>query len=296
MTLKQTPLLDLWTVSAETTPPDESGKRVSLEAYWAEYYHHEHNYEWNNGILETKPVSDYLNILAYRWLYGVLTAFLEVNPIAKITMLEFGFKTPTSVRKPDLGLVLNSNPVPLRDRDMSYKGTYDLCIEALSDSQPKEIRRDTVEKYQEYELAGVREYYIIDEKGREMSFWRNVNGVYQPILPVNGVIHSTVLPNFQFRVADLYRRPSLLELSEDAIYQAFILPEYQQAQRRIVDLLREREAAQQQAEQERRERKAAQQQLLDTARNLLPRLDDAAISQATGLSTETIRQLREAAA
>ena len=36
----------------------EAGRPVSEELYWAEYYEHpEFNYEWNNGILEEKPIA-----------------------------------------------------------------------------------------------------------------------------------------------------------------------------------------------------------------------------------------------
>ena len=44
----------------------ETGKRVSEETYWKEYYEHpDFNYEWNNGFLEEKrsaarPLADYL--------------------------------------------------------------------------------------------------------------------------------------------------------------------------------------------------------------------------------------------
>ena len=39
----------------EKWAPDD-GKRVTLEEYWRDYYDHEHNYEWNHGILEAKPM------------------------------------------------------------------------------------------------------------------------------------------------------------------------------------------------------------------------------------------------
>ena len=37
-------------------PP--AGTHVSEADYWARYYEHENGYEWNNGVLEVKPVSD----------------------------------------------------------------------------------------------------------------------------------------------------------------------------------------------------------------------------------------------
>lgn len=46
-------------------------------------------------------------------------------------------------------------------RDASYRGIYDLCIEALSDLDPADIRGDTVTKKAAYAAAGVPEYYIL---------------------------------------------------------------------------------------------------------------------------------------
>ena len=62
-------------------------------------------------------------------------------------------------------------------------------------------------------------------------------GNYVSIAPVDGdVIRSTVLPGFQLRISDLYRQPTLVELAEDEIYRAFVLPEYQ-AQKARADRL-----------------------------------------------------------
>jgi len=82
-------------------------------------------------------VSDYETILAIQWLETLLKAFLEVNPIAGLTNQEFGFslniRGKKDIRRPDLGIVaLNENPVRIAKRDRSYKGTFDLCVEAMS--------------------------------------------------------------------------------------------------------------------------------------------------------------------
>lgn len=116
------------------------------------------------------------------------------------------------------------------------------------------------------------ESYILDDSGMEMAFLQNVNGVYQPIQAVKGVIRSSVLPGFQFRVDDLYRRPKLISLALDPVYQAFMLPEYQA---------------------ERQAKELAQQRLLDTVRNLLALMDDQTISRVTGLDIKVVRRLRE---
>lgn len=208
--------------------------KVTETEYWEKYYNSETNYEWNNGYLEEKQVSNHLTYLMYKWFLKLLDHFLEVNPIADFTGLEMGFRLALSdkidIRKPDLGVVLNDNPVPLLLSDRSYKGIFDLCIEALSDSSPKEIERDTVNKKAEYAAAGVKEYYILYNDTDLMEFYRlNDNGVYIPIERVdNDIIQSTVLPGFQFRISDLYNTPSIDEMINDPVYQGFILPSYQQ--------------------------------------------------------------------
>lgn len=58
--------------------------------------------------------------------------------------------------------MLNSNSVPLGDKDRSYKGVFDLCIESVSDATRGETERDTVTKKREYAAGGVQEYYILE--------------------------------------------------------------------------------------------------------------------------------------
>ena len=209
------------------------GLAVTEDVYWERYYDTaDVSYEWNNGFLEEKPVSDYRTVTIYGWFLVLLRAYLEVNPIAKLLFLETGFRLAlsgkTTIRKPDLFVVRNDNPVPLRAGDRSFRGICDLCVEALSDSTKAEVERDTVVKKQEYALIGVKEYYILDWD-EQMAFYRRTPaGVYEPIQPdAEGVLRSEVLPGFQFRVADLYTLPSLESLADDPIYHHFVLLKYQ---------------------------------------------------------------------
>jgi len=218
----------------QTTQP----QRVTEAEYWDKYYDNtDVIYEWNHGILEEKPVSDYENVLMYRWFLKTLEHYLTNHPIAKITMLELGFRlnlpNQSGIRRPDLGVVLNNNPVPLQPHDRTYQGICDMCIEAVSDSKPEEIKRDTDTKFGEYQAAGIKEYYILYSKGEPMEFYRlNRQSVYVPIKRVEGdLIQSQVLPGFQFRVSDLYSQPDEKEMSFDSVYEQFVLPYYQEEKR-----------------------------------------------------------------
>ena len=208
-------------------------RHVSEAEYWRNYYvsPDDKAYEWNNGLLEEKPVSDYQTYLIYNWFRMLLDAFLQTRPVAASVGLEMGFRMDLPdkravVRKPDLGVVLHTNPVPLLPRERSYQGIFDLCVEALSDSDKAERERDTVVKKFEYAAGGVREYFILHHGPERGFFHPGRSGMYVPIIPQSGVIHSRVLEGFRFRIRDLDRRPALAEMIEDEVYRDFVQPEW----------------------------------------------------------------------
>jgi hypothetical protein len=234
--------------------------------YWRDYYEQpEPSYEWNNGYLEEKPVSDFETAQIYRWFLSVLEHYLKTNPIATVALLEMGFRLQlphkTTIRKPDLGVVLNTNPVEAKLKDRSYHGIFDLCVEALSDSDKSAIEHDTIVKKSEYAAAGVKEYFILHDSDKHLAFYRlSQRQVYVPIMPQNGVIHSEVLPGFQFRMKDLRKRPDVETLLDDPAYQAFILPAWQQEReiRKTTEQRAEAEYARAEAEYARAENEAKQ--------------------------------------
>jgi Uma2 family endonuclease len=246
------------------------GHYVTEEQYWAAYYDRgDVSYEWNNGYLEEKPVADYAQFCVYLWVLGLLKDFLHVRPIGRMIGLEMGFRMAhwnrVVVRKPDLAVVLNSNPTPLRDKDRSYRGIFDLCIESLSDSTQKEVERDTVTKRLEYAAAGVKEYFILDERRKETAFYElTPSGVYVPIKAVGGVIHAKVLPGFRFRLADLYRMPEPPALVADPVYRDFVSPflraERERAEQALELAEQERERAEQEYDRAEQERERAAQE------------------------------------
>ncbi len=254
-------------------PLSLDGLRVSEEEYWETYYDYvgdnDFSFEWNDGVLEEKPMGDHLSYLMFDWFYLLLKQYLEANPIAKIFGTDMGFRLAlqhkTSIRKPDLSLILDSNPVRFDLLDRSYKGIYDICFEFLSDSTKKYAERDTIHKRSEYAGIGVKEYFILDRLGKETAFYRlNRKGFYSSIRPIGGIIRSAVLPGFQFRRDDLYTRPHFRDIISDPVYNAFVLKDFQAEHRRA-------EKAEERAEVERKraetERKKAQK-LADKLRSL----------------------------
>ena len=243
-------------------PSAKETLRVSEAEYWKTYYEHPDNqYEWNNGLLEEKPMPDFLSISLYRWFSRLLEEYLTVFPIGEIMILEMGFrlelgKKKVSIRKPDLAVILHSNPVEAKPLDRSFHGVCDLCIEFLSDSTPAEVERDTVHKKEEYAKAGVAEYYILDRLRKHTAFYfLNEQGVYERMKHQEpGVIHSRVLERFAFRLEDLEKQVAFETLIEDPLYQPFLLKSFQQERQQKEKERQEKEKERQQKEKERQEK------------------------------------------
>lgn len=242
--------------------PDD-GRYVSKADYWAIYYDHaDASYEWNDGYLEAKPLPNPIQYNLYLWFLLLLKQYIQVYQNGELMGLETGFsmtvpdlKLPgrlkETVRKPDIAVIRHDNPVVWGDADRSYAGICDLCVEILSDSAKGEIERDTKVKKAEYEFAGVQEYYILDAGQEYMHFYqRTAAGVYTEIRPdQEGIVRSHILPGFQFRVRDLHQKPRLELLALDAVYQPYVLLDYQasllraEAERRIAETERRRAEA-----------------------------------------------------
>ena len=131
-----------------------------------------------------------------------------------------------------------------------------MVVEAVSDSTPAEVLRDTEEKRRDYALAGVKEYYILDPSGEHMRFYRLIpEGSYEEMQPdAEGVIGSGVLPGLQFRVEDMERQPDLEALALDDVYCGYVIPGFQVAVARA-------EAAEQRAEDEASARREADERM-----------------------------------
>lgn len=263
---------------AEENDLPKDGLAVSEEEYWEKYYNHpgEYVYEWSNGHLEVKPMSDVKGSKTCRWFCGILECYFQTYPVGTMVNLEIGFRIDIpdkkGVRIPDISVVLNDNPVCIYPNDCRYDGVFDMCVESLSYSSQTEIDRDVEEKRTEYEGMGVREYYILDARGFETVFYRlNSAGHYEIFGPMkkNNIIRSEVLPGFQFRISDLYRCPPFEELAEDKVYHTYVFPSYKKVRQQAeLERLRAEQAEKQmlsekqRAEQEKQRAEQAEKQML----------------------------------
>lgn len=155
--------------------------------------------EWVDGEIITymPPIIEHQDIVTF--LAALLRSFVKVFSLGKVLVapLEIKLWPGGPSREPDLIFVSHDNPVALDRKSKRVNGKPDLVIEIVS---PGSAREDRVRKFNEYEQAGVREYWLIDPRNRQHQVDIYVLGSenqYQET-PTNekGRFHSTVLPGF----------------------------------------------------------------------------------------------------
>jgi Uma2 family endonuclease len=109
-------------------------------------------------------------------------------------------------REPDLVFIAAKHRHRLTEARL--EGPADLAVEIVSDES---VDRDRVEKFEEYAISGVQEYWIHDPRPGEQrsDFYRlTADGRYEPIEPdAEGRVRSGVLPGFWLRPAWLRQDP-----------------------------------------------------------------------------------------
>lgn len=182
----------------EIAPAREHEQRIpmSYAEFLSQLPEHIHA-EWVNGeaILFMPPntrhqyLADFLLIL--------LRLFIEAKGSGRVFSAPYEMRLPTqqSAREPDILFVAAEHQERLTVQRLM--GPANLVVEIISNES---VTRDRVEKWREYQEAGVEEYWIIDPRpGHESAeFWTlDEYGRYQAI-PVDekGIFHARVLPGF----------------------------------------------------------------------------------------------------
>jgi Uma2 family endonuclease len=162
----------------------------------------------SNPSLRHQDLSDFLT--------AILRFFIEAKNLGKVISAPFQIKFDfrPSGRQPDIMFVSSEN---LHRLEKQYvDGTADLIIEIVS---PESLARDTQDKFQEYETAGVKEYWTIDPNTRTANFYGyDENGKYKmlPISP-DGKFESRVIEGLWINTDWLWQEelPNLMDVLKE---------------------------------------------------------------------------------
>ena len=106
-----------------------------------------------------------------------------------------------TVVQPDLCVVCD--PEKLAD-GKRCQGAPDLIIEILS---PGNSKKEMVNKYELYEEAGVREYWVVRPDYKEITQFVLENNKYRTLPPIveGTIIHSALFPELSLQTEDIFR-------------------------------------------------------------------------------------------
>lgn len=157
--------------------------------------------EWVDGeiIDHMPPSAPHQNLVAL--LIVLLRNYVNRLDAGRVVIAPFEVKLwpDGPSREPDILYVSREQLGRLTDK--RFEGAPDLVVEVVS---PGSVTIDRVDKYLEYERAGVREYWIIDPRPRQEQadfFVRGESGRFVSApLDEDGVYSSMALPGFRLRL------------------------------------------------------------------------------------------------
>lgn len=164
--------------------------------------------EWEEGeVIFLSPTTVRHQLLA-GFLLSLIGTYVEQQHLGKTIFAPFKMKIPGYGAEPDVLVVLKQNESRLRKTYLD--GPADLVIEVIS---PDSIERDRVKKFNDYEAAGVAEYWIIDPERETAEFYQLSGGHYVMADMPDGIYHSRELPGMRFPLVWLQvaHQPELLD-------------------------------------------------------------------------------------
>jgi Uma2 family endonuclease len=109
-------------------------------------------------------------------------------------------KDTETIVQPDITVICDLEKID----EKGCKGAPDLIVEVLS---PNSVSKDLHEKYEVYEKAGVREYWVVHPVEKTIIAFILKNGKFQTSKPltVGDQIFSMVLPGFSISLEEIFQ-------------------------------------------------------------------------------------------
>lgn len=153
-----------------------------------------------------------------KFLITILTFYVSTKKLGRICgepyQMKMKFDDKIKGREPDIFFVKTENLHRIKEK--FFDGAADLVIEIIS---PESIIRDTEDKFEEYEAAGVKEYWIINPNRRTANFYGyDEKGKYK-MLPIlaDGKFESLIIEGLWIKTGWLWQEdlPNLIDVLQD---------------------------------------------------------------------------------
>ena len=180
-------------------------EKVAFDEFLAQYSDEDLWVELENGEVVVMSPASTLHQRIVGFLYRLLAYFVEKQALGEVIPAPFLMRlSPDTAREPDLLFVAREHLHRLKATYLD--GPADLVVEVVS---PESRVRDRGTKYAEYEMAGVREYWIVDPDLQRADFYVLAeDGRYERRRPdAEGWYTSVVLPGFRLYVPWLWQEP-----------------------------------------------------------------------------------------
>jgi Uma2 family endonuclease len=158
--------------------------------------------EWVDGEVILVPPANEEHEGLDEWLGRLLGEFVERRQLGVVRRNMFvRFPRQRRRRVPDLFFIAEAHRS--RIRATFIDGPPDLVVEIVS---PDSQNRDRRDKYAEYQIAGVREYWVIDPLSQTFDAYTLRGRKFRRMDSDDGRVSSIVLPGFYLRLTWLFGR------------------------------------------------------------------------------------------
>ncbi len=199
--------------STPIVAPPLAPRKLTYEEFLREYDGQYAEYV-DDEVIRPMSVTQRHNELTH-FLSGILQLFAETKKSGRIYSEPYQMKMiidgKVKGREPDIFFVKTENLNRIGEK--FFDGAADLIIEVIS---PESIIRDTQDKFEEYEAAGVTEYWLIDSNRRTANFYGfDENGKYKMLpISIDGTFESRVIEGLWINTDWLWQEelPNLMEI------------------------------------------------------------------------------------
>jgi Uma2 family endonuclease len=158
--------------------------------------------EWVDGeVVVLDPVT-FEHSETVSWLITIMGLHAAKHDLGTLGGPRFMVRLASSRRVPDLLFITKPREFILKSTHA--EGAPDLIVEVASQDTSVADHRD---KFMEYRVAGVREYWIIDPASANTEFYLLDHDAYLRMPIIDGILRSNILVGFWFKVEWLWVRP-----------------------------------------------------------------------------------------